>query len=181
MASIWILFFSYQDDARSNTHQKRTPESTHIGHAVLTPTLEVEEVYFSDSWQFLIPDNSVLLLFYRFIFPHMDSDKRCTYFPVGRRVIFISSDPCTEGQISKVFDWRLLIALSKFLQERTWSGAFSDWNIRHSTCVIRSYSLSTYLTNFSCTKKVNTIDTQFPSYMFRHFRGAIISRILLRS
>jgi len=86
----------------NSVSRNRTSDSTHIGHAVLTPTLEIQEVYVSDSWQFLIPDNSILLFFSTSSFLHMDNDIRCTYFPVGRWVIFISSDSCSEGQISSV-------------------------------------------------------------------------------
>jgi hypothetical protein len=86
----------------NSVSRNRTSGSTYIGHAVLTPTLEIKEVYYSNTWQFLIPDNSILF-FSTSSFLHMDNDIRCTYFPVGRRVIFISSFSCNEGSNNESF------------------------------------------------------------------------------
>jgi hypothetical protein len=55
----------------NSASSNRTSNSIHIGHEVLTPTLEVEEVYCSDNWQFLIPDNSILFCFSSSSFLHM--------------------------------------------------------------------------------------------------------------
>ena len=63
MASIWILFFSYQDDARSNTHQINPLKPTgHVMHQQFNtqylyalPTLYLCVLYLSENKQRLVP------------------------------------------------------------------------------------------------------------------------------